>query len=559
MNAEAALEQRLSNRAYNPRTSGRKTSPKVSVPIVDVFAGCGGFSEGFLRYVEGRHKFALAMAVDNDEAAHKTHLLRAFFHQFREPPLEYYEMVRQERTIPELFERFPLAAERAREQVVLHELGASTEADSELHKRIHSNLKGRENWVLLGGPPCQAYSVAGRSRNRGNKKYKPEQDQRHFLYREYLKILAELWPAVFVMENVPGMLHSRVGGEPIWHRVLEDLTDPVTAIGAVELDGRYDGYRLFSLVSPDRGLDVFGVPVLHPEDYVVRCEEYGIPQARHRIFILGVRADLIEMGVKPRLLVPANNSVPCGKVLQDLPRLRSGLTKLSDDDENWRSVMQQLVEAKWWKKYSRQHASTLAEARRILRKIVLPEGGRGGQFVAKSASVDNQIPKHLKKWLLDERLGGACNHESKAHMESDVHRYVFAACYARASSEPFRLVHFPEELLPEHENIRDADRRKLSHSNFSDRFAVQRADEPARTVVSHISKDGHYYIHPDATQGRSLTVREAARIQTFQDNYYFPGPRTEQYRQVGNAVPPYLGWQIAGIVDDVLEQTERQL
>jgi len=142
-------------------------------------------------------------------------------------------------------------------------------------------------------------------------------------------------------------------------------------------------------------------------------------------------------------------------------------------------------------------------------------------------------------------------------MQSDLHRYFFAACYGlvgrcdgRASSP--KLAEFPPSLLPDHDNI---DRDSPGTAHFADRFRVQVWDEPATTVTSHIAKDGHYFIHPDPRQCRSLTVREAARVQTFPDDYIFLGTRTAQYHQVGNAVPPLLAEKLAGVVYGVLRRS----
>ena len=174
-----------------------------------------------------------------------------------------------------------------------------------------------------------------------------------------------------------------------------------------------------------------------------------------------------------------------------------------------------------------------------LSEIEYLELDRGHEFVRH----DMKVRQDLAWWFLDERLGGACNHTSKAHMVTDIHRYLFAACFSEYYNRSPKILEFPDELLPKHKNTRSG--------HFKDRFRVQIADKPSSTITSHISKDGHYFIHYDPVQSRSLTVREAARIQTFPDNYFFEGNRTQQYIQVGNAVPPLLARKIASIVHNL--------
>jgi DNA (cytosine-5)-methyltransferase 1 len=137
---------------------------------------------------------------------------------------------------------------------------------------------------------------------------------------------------------------------------------------------------------------------------------------------------------------------------------------------------------------------------------------------------------------------------TREHMREDLYRYLYVAAFGESHRRSPLLPDFPKGLLPNHRNVGDASERV----KFSDRFKVQRADGPASTITSHISQDGHYFIHYDPVQCRSLTVREAARVQTFPDNYHFQGNRTEQYRQVGNAVPPLLARQLAGTVYGLL-------
>ena len=137
-------------------------------------------------------------------------------------------------------------------------------------------------------------------------------------------------------------------------------------------------------------------------------------------------------------------------------------------------------------------------------------------------------------------------------MPRDLHRYLYAACFAKIRGSSPRLRHFPADLLPEHKNV---DLAVNGHGYFGDRFRVQLEDHPSTTITSHLAKDGHGFIHPDPRQCRSLTVREAARLQTFPDNYAFSGPRSQQCVQVGNAVPPLLAMRIARIVDSVLKKS----
>ncbi len=514
------------------------------IKVVDIFAGPGGLSEGFAAIDDkrGNSVFDIVLSVEMEAHAFETLKLRTFFrHSSGSALFDYYRVLRQEISRDALYETHPLIAQEAEMRCWQARLGPGGEPVDLVRDRIDDALEGEANWVLIGGPPCQAYSLAGRSRNHGKPDYDPQTDVRQRLYVDYLQILADHQPSVFVMENVKGILSATLQNEGIFHRILEDLRDPVAALGR---EGRHarnapgERYHIFSLVEHH----MFENGDL--EGSVIRAEKYGIPQARHRVILLGVRDDV--EGV-PRVLTP-QDEVPVSAVIGRLPRLRSGLSRYYDSPQTWTHSFRSQVGSRWANAGARRIGAENLSGflKESLSTISPPACGRGGEFVRGESESGCD---YATEWYTDQNVGGVCNHGSRGHMEKDLYRYFYAACYAKMYGKSPLLSQFPTDLLPDHGNVAIAIE---DGNNFSDRFRVQVAERPSTTIVSHISKDSHYYIHPDPTQCRSLTVREAARLQTFPDNYFFCGLRTPQYVQVGNAVPPLLAKQIADVVYDLL-------
>lgn len=517
------------------------------MPVIDLFAGPGGLAEGFsaLGKKNGKKHFKIALSVEKDTSAHSTLLLRSFFRQFHrsEIPVEYYSLLRNECSLEDLFKKYPDQAISAQNETWCAELGSGDEFNRKLDNKINEIIFRKRKWVLIGGPPCQAYSIAGRSRNKAVNGYKPEEDNRHFLYREYLRILAEHTPPVFVMENVKGLLSSKVHNNLIFEQIINDLREPSLNGSIRNPSKNLVGYEIFSLVNGRAKYDQLG-RIINPGDFVIKSEDYGIPQSRHRVILLGIRRDLIRNNALPRKFKKAKQ-IPVSRVLEGLPRLRSGLSlreTASDSKSAWKQSIEAVRDQNWL-------ANDLSDRnlkQHILRRlqyIRIPHKDKGGKFIECKTKI-----KYRQKWFLDHRIGGACNHSSRNHIAKDLHRYFFASCYSEINRCSPTLNKYPKELLPNHRNAKSGD--------FNDRFRVQVANRPATTITSHISKDGHYYIHPDPIQCRSLTVREAARIQTFPDNYFFMGNRTQQYTQVGNAVPPLLALQIAKLVYEFLKKSD---
>lgn len=512
------------------------------IPVIDLFAGPGGLGEGFsATQANGEPSpFRIALSIEKDHVAHQTLSLRAAFRNFSpdEVPESYYSFLRGEIALGELYSDPYMreAAKLASQEAWCAELGV--EPNHSVRKRIKQAIGSRES-VLIGGPPCQAYSLVGRSRNRGNPDYIAENDPRHSLYKEYLAVLGMHRPAVFVLENVKGLLSAQLHGQSVFERILDDLHDPVRALGSRQ--SSKPRYSIIAL-SPDFDgqVELLDSTVLDPRRFIVRSEQFGIPQSRHRIILIGVR-DGLNRGQQPKL--SPSKKVTVRDVIHGLPLLRSGLSGANDSEELWKRVLFKIEKEAWFKNLARTSRNVADHITTSLSIISTAQLDRGNTFIKRRSP-----PRVHKNWFVDPKLKGITHHETRSHIATDLHRYLFASAFAAVNQKSPVLSDFPKELLPKHNSVGAA----LTGAMFEDRFRVQIADRPSTTVTSHIAKDGHYYIHYDSAQCRSLTVREAARLQTFPDNYFFRGGRTAQYHQIGNAVPPLLARQIARIVADIM-------
>ncbi|SDT30370.1 DNA (cytosine-5)-methyltransferase 1 [Pseudomonas cedrina] len=529
-------------------------SHSAHIQIVDLFAGPGGLGEGFSSYNDGK-SFEIKVSAEMDPAARATLRLRAFYRFLKKNQPEalgdYYDFCETASLDKPYTERSLDAWKHADGEAQLIELG-SEEGNARLDRILEERLDESKPWVLIGGPPCQAYSVVGRARNRGKLDYRAEDDHRHFLYREYLRIIQRKKPAIFVMENVKGILSSKVGGERMFPKILSDLTAPDVALGEQDSGRRY---RICSLVDDDVYESGASPNSIDPNHYIIRAEEFGIPQARHRVILLGVAEEFFDPDEDHKLTL-GSKRVTVKEVIGTLPPLRSTLTKSLDTSYAWAdTVKAQLqdmhAELKSTSSICDKNSILFSERIGILARSFsnLFDGEElhpGGLRVLKREKWTGITGTYLDEWYQDPRLRYWLNHEARGHMASDLRRYVYASQFADAHYKSpkghgdFNLA----GLAPNHKN--------WETGKFSDRFRVQMHHLPSTTITSHIAKDGHYFIHYDSRQCRSLTVREAARLQTFPDNYFFLGNRTEQFHQVGNAVPPMLARQIAEIVARII-------
>jgi DNA (cytosine-5)-methyltransferase 1 len=407
--------------------------------LIDMFSGAGGLTEGFFK-----SGYNFISHIEMNKYASETLETRSLYHYLKENGNEkdYYAYLNEETTKKQLFKDNHEFSKQASSIIINEEISKSTE-DS-LIKKIKKNMD--ESSIkkidgIIGGPPCQAYSIVGRGRSSDCMKG----DHRNYLYEHYIKFLKEFKPDFFVFENVPGMLSARTD-----RNIFEDFHNKIK-----RLDQDYTvDYR-----------------ILH-------ADHFNVLQSRKRLIVVGHKCDkdFFETPFKPEA-----DKYIVSDILEDLPPLVPGKGKDSPQKYN------------------------------------------------------GKITKYLEKFHIRTKKDVLIQHRARNHNEQDREIYRYAINAWETEGKRIRYDKLPSHLKT-HKN----------QKSFIDRFKVIAGNLPtAHTIMAHISKDGHYYIHPDINQARSLTVREAARIQSFPDNFKFEGPMTAQYMQIGNAVPPLMAEGIA--------------
>ena len=441
--------------------------------VVDLFAGAGGLSEGF--YQAG---FSINASIDNNSHCINTLKSRALFRYYEsiDKEKDYFSAIK-EKSIKERLELFDLLSSEGKISEKIESIDLSNTYDPKVLKSI-KKIAGKPDFIV-GGPPCQAYSLMN------TKARKNAKDSRHILFKNYLHIIDQLQPKMFLFENVVGMTSTVIDGKNIIQLFENDLKKMKTQYTLISK--RDD--TLFSNLSYKR------------KDYIYNMSSYGLPQNRKRFILIAVRNDIYN------------------KTNTDL--LSDTLFKAPTSETN-----------------------TVKDAIHDLPKLFL-KTKRGEDIFLNEKSNKRRMSLYARS-LMNSEIKGTFNHKARTQMKEDLARYRYLAKLPkdeRASNTLQLLKEKMPKLLPKHKNL----------SSFVDRFKVQYRENIGSTVMAHISKDGHYYIHYDHEQNRSLTVREAARLQGFPDDYFFEGPRTEQFKMVGNAVPPFFIKQLAKNIMDIIK------
>lgn len=385
--------------------------------FIDLFAGCGGLSEGFYR-----QGFKALAHAEIDHWACETLRTRMKFYGYKDYNRE----------------------------VIEHDITAD-----DILERIDNAVNGRTIDVIIGGPPCQAYSTAGRVRD-GKKM---ASDPRNYLFESYVKILEYYSPKFFVFENVTGLLSAQVKNAPIFPKVLKALGNKYKVIG-------------------------------NPEVLVLNTADYGVPQLRKRVIIIGVRKDI---------------------------------------DKSAEELYESIIKTHWNPETlskEKKGKKRFVDVRQAIGDLPSVEPGQDASTEEYDYPCNNEFLKKIGKSGIHPLM----DHIARKHNDLDRERFQ-VMIHNHWSFGQLRR----EMPQYEHEHARV----------FDNSYVVQWWDLPSKTILAHIHKDGFQFIHPDEEQRRTFTVREAARIQSFPDDFEFKGSRGEKYKQIGNAVPPLFAEALA--------------
>lgn len=415
-----------------------KRSKKIN--YLDLFAGCGGLTDGF----EQTGLYNALACVEWDKSACETLSKRLC-----------------ERWGYKKAKDFVLRFDIQRTKELINGWDNDTEYGSS--KGFNNFVGNNQVDIIIGGPPCQAYSIAGRIRD----EYGMKNDYRNYLFQSYLEIVNQYKPKLFVFENVLGMLSAAPDGELIINKIREGFSSI--------------GYELIEDIKDNAVFDV---------------SEFGVPQNRTRVILIGINRNYFKE--------------------YDLQAI------LKDFYLNIAS------------KYKVKEIRTVKDAISDLPKF---------------KPLKEPIKISGKKYSHFPTMTDFYNHTPRFHSQRDIEIF----------EELAKDVYYGYNKYSSIQSLKDLYTQKTGKTSSVHKYNVLEWDKPSNTIVAHLYKDGLRHIHPDYKQARSITVREAARLQTFDDDFEFLGSQGDQYKMIGNAVPPLFAKVIAQSVSIFLEKYVEQL